>query len=242
MLIEVNGLTKLYKNGRGAEDITFSIASGEVLGLLGPNGSGKTTVMKACIGLVKPTAGAVTIHGYDVFTRHEDALRGVGALIEAPALFDRLTARKNLELAAAYYPELPKTRIDEVLELVEMHRYEKDRVRSFSLGMRQRTGLALALLSKPSVLILDEPANGLDIEGMVSIREIVKNIAADGAAVMISSHLAHEIELCATKVGVMHDGKMIKLAGMDEVLAAGPSLEDYFLAEVTSYRKRGLSA
>jgi len=232
MLIQANGLTKIYKNGRGARDVTFFIAPGEVLGLLGPNGSGKTTVMKACIGLVKPTSGTVHIQGYDVFTDHESAMAGVGALIEAPALFERLTARKNLELAASYYPGLSKGRIDEVLEITGMQRYHNDRVQSFSLGMRQRTGLALALLSEPKVLILDEPANGMDIEGMVDIREIIKSTAAFGASVMVSSHLAHEIEQCATKVGIMHNGNLIKVAGMDEVFNTSPSLEDYYLSQV----------
>jgi len=242
MQLTATNLTKLYKNGRGAQNVTLSIAPGEVLGLLGPNGSGKTTVMKACLGLVKPNSGSVTIGEHNVQAEREAALREVGALIEAPALFERLTARKNLELAAAYYPGLPETRIDEVLELVELSRYQKDRVMSFSLGMRQRTGLALALISRPSVLILDEPANGLDIEGMVSVREIVKTAAAEGAAVMISSHLAHEIELCATKVALMHNGFLLKTAGMDEILASSPTLEDYYLGVVTSYRKEGGAA
>jgi len=236
MLIQVNGLTKLYKNGRGARDITFDIAPGEVLGLLGPNGSGKTTVMKVCIGLTKPSSGTVHIDGHNVFESPEAALSVVGALIEAPALFERLTARKNLELAAAYYPGLPASRIDEVLELTGILRYQNDRVQSFSLGMRQRTGLALALLSNPKVLILDEPANGMDIEGMVDIREIIKRMADDGAAVMVSSHLAHEIEQCATKVGIMHDGNLLRVAGMDEVFSGNPSLEDYYLAQVKGGR------
>ncbi|MDR0248558.1 MAG: ATP-binding cassette domain-containing protein [Oscillospiraceae bacterium] len=241
-MLTADGLTKLYKNGRGAREVTFCVEGGEVMGLLGPNGSGKTTVMKACVGLVLPTAGRAAIGGHDVVTRREAALAGVGALIESPALFDRLTARRNLEMAAAYYPELPGGRVDEVLAIVELERYPKDKVLSFSLGMRQRLGVALALLSRPSVLILDEPANGLDIEGMVAIREIVKNAAASGAAVLISSHLAHEIELSATKVGVMHDGMLLKTATMAEVLTVSPSLEDYYLAEVQNYRKGRLSA
>jgi len=215
MLIQAINLTKLYKNGRGALNINFDISSGEVLGLLGPNGSGKTTVMKACTGLVKPTSGTVTIQGYDLDKNFEKAMAGVGALIEAPALFERLTAQKNLELATAYYPGLPENRIDEVLETVRMTRYRNDRVQSFSLGMRQRIGLALAFISNPGVLILDEPANGMDIEGMVDIREIVKDMAQQGAAVMISGHLAHEIQLCATKVGIMHEGNLINIAQMD---------------------------
>ena len=241
-MIQVRNLVKRYGELVALDHFDLDVRQGEIFGLLGPNGSGKTTVMKACLGLVAPGSGQVIIGGHDVQKEHESALQSVGALIEAPALFERLTARKNLELAAAYYPDLPKGRIDEVLELVELGCYEKDKVMSFSLGMRQRTGFALALLSKPGVLILDEPANGLDIEGMVAVRDMVKGAAADGAAVMISSHLANEIEQCATQVGIMHDGHLLKVAGMDEVLQVCPNLEDYYLTQVTSYRKGGAVA
>lgn len=225
-----------------------------ILGLLGPNGSGKTTIMKACTGLLRPTGGVITIEGHTIFNGRKDefgritgaeyeaALQGVGALIEAPSLFDRLTARQNLQLAANYYTDLPPERMDEVLRLVEMERYASERVGGFSLGMRQRIGLALALLNRPRLLVLDEPANGLDIEGMVAIRDIVKKAAAEGAAVLISSHLAHEIELCATHVAVIYDSELLNLRPMEEVLTVSPSLEDFFLAELTRYRKGGVGA
>lgn len=254
MILQVENLTKLYKNNRGARDISFTLLPGTILGLLGPNGSGKTTIMKACTGLLRPTGGVISIEGHTIFNGRKDelgrisgaefeaALEGVGALIEAPSLFDRLTARQNLQLAANYYKTLPPERLDEVLRLVEMERYANERVGSFSLGMRQRIGLALALLNKPRLLVLDEPANGLDIEGMVAIRDIVKSSAADGAAVLISSHLAHEIELCATHVAIIYDGQMLNLRPMEEALSASPSLEEFFLAEITRYRKGGIGA
>ena len=242
MILQTENLSKLYKNNRGAQEISLSIAPGEILGLLGPNGSGKTTVMKAVMGLLHPTAGRVLIEGHDVHRETEKALASVGALIEAPSLFDRMTARQNLELAAAYYRDIPADRISEVLAMVDMSRYENERVGGFSLGMRQRIGLALALVNKPRLLIWDEPANGLDIEGMVMIREIVKACAAGGSAVMISSHLAHEIELCATHVAIMHDGRQINLVGMEQALSAAPSLEEFYLAEVTRFRRGGVVA
>ena len=237
MVLEIENLTKLYKNGRGAEDISFALEPGEVLGLLGPNGSGKTTTMKAIAGLVRPTRGAVRICGVDALERHEQAMSHTGCLIEAPSLYEHMTARQNLNLAARFYPGIDSARIDEVLRLVEMHRYEKDKVSSFSLGMRQRTGLALALLAVPELLILDEPANGLDIEGMVFVREVVKKAAGQGAAVLISSHLAHEIEQCATKVAIIYDGRLLCVEAIDTVLSTFPNLEGFFLAQTAKMRE-----
>ena len=256
MVLQTTNLTKLYKNNRGARDVSLTLQPGNILGLLGPNGSGKTTVMKACVGLLRPTGGSVAIEGHTIWggsatgdkdgghagKDFEDALRGVGALIEAPSLFDRLTARQNLQLAAAYYPDVTPERIGEVLQTVEMAPYADEKVGGYSLGMRQRLGLALALVSKPRLLVLDEPANGLDIEGMVAIRDIVKEAAAGGAAVLISSHLAHEIELCATHVGIMYEGAVLNLCPMEDALSSSPSLEEFFLAELTRYRKGGAAA
>ena len=236
MVLELENLTKLYKNGRGAEDISFALSPGEVLGMLGPNGSGKTTTMKAIAGLVKPTRGSVRICGADAVENHERAMQNTGCLIEAPSLYDHMTAYQNLKLAARFYKSVDEARIDEVLKLVEMDKYKKDKVRSFSLGMRQRVGLALALLSRPALLILDEPANGLDIEGMVYVREVVKKAAENSAAVLISSHLAHEIEQCATKAAIIYNGKLLCVEGMDEILTRSPSLEDFFLAQVAKMR------
>ena len=236
MVLELDNLTKLFKNGRGAEDISFALAPGEVLGLLGPNGSGKTTTMKVIAGLLQPSRGSAHICGFDVTKHHEQAMRHTGCLIEAPALYEHMTAYQNLKLAARFYKDVDSARIDEVLRLVEMDKYRKDKVSSFSLGMRQRTGLALALLSNPELLILDEPANGLDIEGMVYVREVVKNAADKGAAVLISSHLAHEIEQCATKAAIIYGGKLLCVESMDVILAHSPSLEDYFLAQVAKMR------
>jgi len=236
MVLELDNLTKLYKNGRGAEGITFALARGEVLGLLGPNGSGKTTTMKAIAGLVQPTRGSVRICGIDVAQHHEQAMRHTGCLIEAPALYDHLTAYQNLKLAARFYDDVDNARIEEVLHMMEMDKYKKDQVSSFSLGMRQRIGLALALLSSPELLILDEPANGLDIEGMVFVREVVCKAAGNGAAVLISSHLAHEIELCATKAAIIYGGRLLNVESLDVILASHPSLEDYFLAQVAKMR------
>jgi len=238
MVLQLNNVTKLYANGRGAEDISFALSPGEVLGLLGPNGSGKTTTMKAIAGLIRVSSGEISICGIDAITNHEKAMRHTSCLIEAPALYEHMTVIKNLRLAARFYPHVDETRITEVLEIVEMDRYKKDKVRSLSLGMKQRIGLALALLSTPELLILDEPANGLDIEGMVLVRDVIKAAAAEGSAVLVSSHLANEIQQCATQVAVMHSGRLLAISGLDDLLQSFASVEDFFIDVVGKERQR----
>ncbi|MCL2576789.1 MAG: ABC transporter ATP-binding protein [Defluviitaleaceae bacterium] len=232
MILELEKVTKLYKNGRGVEDISFSLAPGEVLGLLGPNGSGKSTTMKAITGLVGVTSGSIRVCGIDAISRHEEAMHHTGSLIESPALYAHTTVLKNLQMAARFHENVDDSRIEEVLQLVQMDKYKKDKITVLSLGMRQRVGLAMALLSKPQLLILDEPANGLDIEGMVYVRDAVRQAAEEGAAVLISSHLAHEIQQVATKAAIIHNGRLHGLLGIDEILETFGSLEDYFLSKI----------
>jgi len=242
-VLQLENVTKLYKNSRGAEDISFALQPGEVLGLLGPNGSGKTTTMKAIAGLVRVNGGEITVCGIDAINQHEKAMGHVSCLIEAPALYEHMSALKNLRLAARFYSHVDEARITEVLEMVEMYKYRHDKVRSLSLGMRQRVGLAAALLSSPDLLILDEPANGLDIEGMLLVREVIKAAAAKGSAVLVSSHLANEIQQCATKVAVMHSGKLLAISELDEILQSFASVEDFFIEVVGNSRvKRGPAA
>ncbi|NLL34149.1 MAG: ATP-binding cassette domain-containing protein [Clostridiales bacterium] len=236
-ILEVKGLIKLYKNGRGASDINLELEKGDVVGLLGPNGSGKTTIMKAIVGLVHANAGSVRIFGCDISTDFECAMERAGCLIEAPAIYENMTAAKNLKLAARYYPNIDEKRITDVLRIVRLDKYKKDKVGRFSLGMKQRLGLALALLSEPELLILDEPANGLDIEGIVEIREIILRLAEEkGITFLISSHIAVEIEKTCNKVVVLHEGEMLSLDSMEDALKRNPTLEDYYLEKVREKR------
>lgn len=240
-VIEVLGLTKKYNNGRGVDNISFDIKKGDIFGLLGPNGCGKTTTMKMLSALCRADSGSVKIFGFDPEDEHEKAMSSVGCLIEAPALYDYMTAYKNLKIMAAFYKGVNDDAIHNVLELCGIIAYKNEKVGNFSLGMRQRLGIALALLSSPQLVILDEPANGLDIEGMVDVRTIISDLAAKGVTFLISSHLAREIELVCNKVAIMHEGKFIDVVSMETALQQHPSLEDYYLTQVTKQRRVDIS-
>jgi len=236
-ILEVEHLTKMYKNGRGVKNITFSIEKQDVVGLLGPNGSGKTTIMKTIMGLCHANEGTIKIFGNDIEQNAEQTLKNVGGLIERPAIYEYLSARDNLKMMARFYPTVDDARIDHVLDIVRMRKYQKDKAGKFSLGMKQRMGLAMAFLSDPRLIILDEPTNGLDIEGTVEIREMIKKMAKEkGTSFLIASHLAFEIEKTCNKVAVVHEGDLLSFETMEEALRLNPSLEDYFLSIVKEKR------
>lgn len=236
-ILEVKELTKLYKNGRGIKNINFSMEKGDIVGLLGPNGSGKTTIMKTIMGLTHVGEGSITVFGEDIEKDVERTLKKVGGLIERPAIFEHLSAKDNLKMMARFYPNVDDDRIEHVLNVVRISQYKKEKCGKFSLGMKQRLGLALAILSEPELIILDEPTNGLDIEGTVEIREIIKKMAAEkGTSFLIASHLAPEIEKTCNKVAVVHEGELLSFETMGEALRLNPTLEDYFLSKVKDKR------
>ncbi|AKN33572.1 ABC transporter [Clostridium carboxidivorans P7] len=232
-VIEINSLTKIYKNGRGIKDINLEICQGDIFGFLGPNGAGKTTAMKIMTGLVKPDSGDVKILGYSVLEQFEQAMERVGCIIENAESYTYLTAFENLKQFSRYYKNIDDKRIDEVLELTGILKYKDEKPRKFSLGMKQRLGIAAALLSKPEVIILDEPLNGLDVEGMISIRNIIKTLAeTEKITFFISSHLIHDIELTCNRIGVLYDGKLLNVDTTENILKNYASLENYFVSEV----------
>lgn len=238
MALKIDNLTKMYKNGRGIKEVSFQVNEGDIYGLLGPNGSGKTTTMKIMTGLITSYQGDVQIFGKSIEKDGEKSLENVGCLIEAPAVYTYLSARKNLEIAAEYYKNIKAPQIEHILKQTGLMQYQNDKVKEFSLGMKQRLGLALALLSNPKLVILDEPANGLDIEGMVAIREIiVKQAKSNGTTFLISSHLAHELEVICNKVAIMREGQLLKTATMEEVIKESGTLEKYFLKIIYSERR-----
>lgn len=232
-ILEIKNLKKLYKNGRGIEQLDLTVNEGDVVGLLGPNGSGKTTAMKAMCGLIIPDDGEIRIFGHNIETEFEAAVKRVGFLIEEPALCLAATAEQNLKMAAKYYGDIKSERIQKVLELVKLERYKKDKVGKFSLGMKQRLGLATAMLSNPDFMVLDEPLNGLDIEGVIHVRELISALAEkNGTAFLISGHIAAELEKVCNKVAILHDGRILAFEEMENALKFRPSLEDYYLSVV----------
>jgi ABC-2 type transport system ATP-binding protein len=214
--IVVNGLTKVYPRVRAVDGLSFTVEPGRVTGFLGPNGSGKTTTLRMLLNLVTPTVGDATIGGQR-YADLDDPLGTVGAVLEASSAHKGRTGRNHLRVtcAAAGYPE---TRADEVLDLVGLTPAAKRKFRGYSLGMRQRLGIATAMLGDPKVLILDEPANGLDPEGIRWMREFLRAFAASGRTVFVSSHLLSEMELLADDLIIIAAGKLIAHGKVDEIV------------------------
>ena len=217
-MIEVQGLTRKYGTFTAVDNISFSCAPGTVTGFLGPNGAGKTTTMRVMVGLTPPTSGQVTIGGH-LYKDIPNPGRHVGVLLDASAQHAGRTGREILELGARTMG-LPKSRVDEMLELVSLTPGEaKRRLRNYSLGMRQRLGIAHALLGDPSVLILDEPANGLDPAGIRWMRGLLKGYAERGGTVLLSSHLLHEVEQIADEMILIGNGRIVAQGDRKSLLA-----------------------
>lgn len=232
-VLEIKGLTKLYKNGRGIFDINLEVYRGDVFGFLGPNGAGKTTAMKIMTGLMHPNSGDVEIFGHSVITEFEQAMKKVGCIIETAESYAYLTPYENLKLFARFYDDVDDKRIDEVLELTGILKFKKEKVKNFSLGMKQRLGLAAAILSRPELVILDEPLNGLDVEGMIEIRKLIKALAEnEKTTFFISSHLIHDVEITCNRIGILYDGKLVNVDTTENILKNFASLENYFVSEV----------
>lgn len=237
-VIEINNLTKLFKNGRGIKNIKLDIYRGEIFGFLGPNGAGKTTAMKIMTGLARQDSGEVKLFGNEISQNYEDVMKKVTCIIETSEAYQYLTAYENLKQVSRYYDDIDDKRIDEVLELVGLCKFKNEKPRKFSLGMKQRLGIAAALLPKPELVILDEPLNGLDVEGMIDVRNIIKGLAEkEKTTFFISSHLIHDVELTCNRIGVLYDGKMLNVDYTENILNNYASLENYFVSEVERYGK-----
>jgi ABC-2 type transport system ATP-binding protein len=209
LVIETNGLTKQYRGRRAVDNVNLQIRKGDIYGFLGPNGAGKTTTIRMLLGLIKPSKGKIRIFGKELEREKLAILRKVGSLVEYPSYYGHLTAVENLE-AIRCILGVPKSRIDEVLAIVRLTKEARRAVKGYSLGMKQRLGIAAALLGNPELLILDEPTNGLDPAGILEIRELIKLMPKQhGISVLVSSHLLSEVEQMATRVGIIHNGTMI---------------------------------
>jgi ABC-type multidrug transport system ATPase subunit len=217
VVLRTRNLSKQYGKRLAVDNLNLQVRRGEIFGFLGPNGAGKTTTIRMALGLIAPTSGSVEILGQDVFAQRAQVLPRVGALVETPALYLYMSGRDNLRAVASVLGGVPRARIDAVLELVGLSVRQKDRVRTYSLGMKQRLGVAMALLQDPDVLILDEPANGLDPAGIVEMRDLMHRLSAEGKAVFISSHLLTEVQQICTRVAIINLGRLVTESTIEDL-------------------------
>jgi ABC-2 type transport system ATP-binding protein len=217
VVLRTRNLSKLYGKRLAVDTLNLEVQRGEIFGFLGPNGAGKTTTIRMMLGLIAPTGGSVEILGKNIVAHRAEILSRVGALVETPALYLYLSGRNNLIAVGDALGGVPKKRIDEALELVGLQNRQRDRVRTYSLGMKQRLGVAMALLQDPDVLVLDEPANGLDPAGIVEMRDLMHNLSAEGKTVFISSHLLPEVQQICTRVAIINLGKLVTESTIEEL-------------------------
>ena len=208
-ILKCENLKKQVKNKVIVENISFSLDKGDIVGFIGPNGAGKTTTIKLILGLIKLTEGKVYIDGYDIQKNFIKAMEKVGAIVETPDLYMYLNGYDNLKLTANNYKSITKKRINEVIKMVGLENRIKDKVSTYSLGMRQRLGIAEAIINNPELLILDEPTNGLDVEGTIEIRNLIKELSKEGIAILISSHNLTEIDNLCNRIIVIKNGRII---------------------------------
>jgi ABC-2 type transport system ATP-binding protein len=223
----ITGLTKLFPNGRGIKDIDLTVNQGDILGILGPNGAGKTTLLKCMTGLAQPDSGKIELFGLDLGLDYKDAIRSVGALIGPLAAYENMTPYQNLKMIARFYPELSRSTINEVLLLTRLSNHMNEKISTFSMGMKQRFGIAAALLSKPSLVILDEPTNGLDIDGLLLLRKTIQEVASySGVTFVLSSHHLSELEKLCNRFCFLINGQATFYDVTDQ------SLEEVYVKKV----------
>ena len=226
MILRTTDLCKNFKGQKAVDNVSLNIEKNSVYGLLGPNGAGKSTTLKMIIGMIRPTSGSIEFDGHK-WSRKD--LARIGALIESPPLYDNLTAKENLEVRVTMLG-LPKSRIEQALEVVGLTDTGKKRAGNFSLGMKQRLGIALALLNDPELLILDEPMNGLDPLGIQDLRKLIKSFPEKGITVILSSHILSEVELIADHIGIISGG----ILGYSGKINPGDDLEKLFMRVVST--------
>lgn len=229
MILETTDLTKKFKRQTAVDRISISVEKNSVYGLLGPNGAGKSTTLKMITGMLHPSSGSIKFEGHE-WSRKD--LKQIGALIETPPVYDNLTARENLRVKTTSLG-IPEPRIDEVLETVDLTGTGKKRAGQFSMGMRQRLGIALALLNHPKLLILDEPTNGLDPLGIQELRELIRSFPEQGMTVILSSHILSEVEQIADHIGIIAGGRL----GYSGAVDRGEDLEELFMRVIKDSRE-----
>jgi ABC-2 type transport system ATP-binding protein len=222
--IEMAGLTKQFGRHRAVNSLNLVVHPGSVFGFLGPNGAGKTTTIRMLLGLIRPTDGGGRILGYDIKRERASFLPHVGAIVESPAFYPILSGRDNLRVFARTAGDEDERHITRVLEQVGLSERAKDKVKTYSLGMKQRLAIAAALLNNPQIIFLDEPTNGLDPAGTVEIRELIGQLGASGHTIFLSSHLLHEVEQVCTEVAIINHGKLVAQGRVVDLLKRDASL------------------
>lgn len=216
-IVKTENLIKKFNNVNSVDNINLKVREGEIYGFLGPNGAGKSTTIKMILGLIKPNSGEISVFGKSIKDDREEILKNIGALVESPSYYGHLTAYENLDILRRVL-KVSKSEIEEKLKLVSLWHAKNKKVREFSLGMKQRLGIAQALMGNPKLLILDEPTNGLDPAGIIEIRNLIKYLAKErNITIIISSHILSEIELVATEVAVINKGKLLYQGSLDNL-------------------------
>lgn len=218
VVLEIKNVSKSFGRTKIIDNLTFSVNSGEIFGFLGPNGAGKTTTMKMVLGLIPFSEGDICINGYSIKKDFEKAMQNVGGIVENPDLYEYMTGYENLKLVARIY-KVDKKRIDEIVDIVGLKEKIKLKVKKYSLGMKQRMSVALALIRNPKLLVLDEPTNGLDPVAIHELRDLLKDLAHNrGVCVFVSSHLLSEVELMCDRVGILDKGRLIKIEDLKNII------------------------
>jgi ABC-2 type transport system ATP-binding protein len=238
--IEARGLVKRYGHITAVDDVDLTVKAGDVYGYLGPNGAGKTTSLRMLLGLIRPDAGSARLFGRDPLLEGARALDGVAGFVEAPRFYPYMSGRRNLEMVAALDGDGAASRIDDALETVDLADRAKDKVGGYSHGMRQRLGIAGALLRDPRLLLLDEPTTGLDPAGMRDMRALIKRLAGQGITVLLSSHLMGEVEELCDRVAIVGNGRVLYEGSLPELIASTAggyelrTTDDIYAAELAS--------
>lgn len=241
--MEILKCTKLKKQIKSkilVDDISFSINKGDVVGFIGPNGAGKSTIIKLILGLMKLSSGNVEINGYDIEKNFVKAIEKVGAIVENPDLYMYLSGYDNLKITANYYKNISQNRIEDVIKIIGLEKQIKDKVSTYSLGMKQRLAIGEAIINQPELLILDEPTNGLDPAGIHEIRNLVKSLPKRyDCTVLISSHMLSEIELLADDIGILNHGRLLFEGSLEDLKLTAheagfenENLEEMFLSMI----------
>lgn len=229
-IISLSNVTKVIGRTTIIDNLTFDVPKGEIFGFLGPNGAGKTTTIRMIVGLMSITKGQILIKGKNIKTEFEQAIRHVGAIVESPEMYKYLSGYQNLVHYARMVPGVTKERIDEVVSLVKLENRIHDKVKKYSLGMRQRLGVAQALLHRPSLLILDEPTNGLDPAGIRELRDYLRHLTrTEGISVVVSSHLLSEMELMCDRVAILQRGKLVEVMPIQEFTRGNDQIQTYHI-------------